>query len=181
MYSKFYQRDMMIGDFNAEKSEPCLSQFLFEMNPKNIVKEPICQKRLSNPSCIDLVITNSSSSFQNTKAISTGLSDFHKMIVNVLKQTSQRSSPKELVCTDYTNSDRLTFKRELEKKLNQQINECQHFEQVLNMHAPIKRKFLRANHVPYLTKTLRKAIMKRSELENKYVKNKTNEFLLKIL
>ena len=43
------------------------------------------------------------------------------------------------------------------------------------MHAPIKRKFLRANHVPYLTKTLRKAIMKRSELENKYVKNKTNE------
>ena len=49
------------------------------------------------------------------------------------------------------------------------------------MHAPIKRKFLRANHVPYLTKTLRKAIMKRSELENKYVKNKTNEFLLKIL
>ena len=48
----------MIGDFNAEKSEPCLSQFLFEMNPKNIVKEPICQKRLSNPSCIDLVITN---------------------------------------------------------------------------------------------------------------------------
>ena len=124
MYSKFYQRDMMIGDFIAEKSEPCLSQFLFEMNPKNIVKEPICQKRLSNPSCIDLVITNSSSSFQNTKAISTGLSDFHKMIVNVLKQTSQRSSPKELVCTDYTNSDRLTFKRELEKKLNQQINEC---------------------------------------------------------
>ena len=45
------------------------------------------------------------------------------------------------------------------------------------MHAPIKRKFLRANHVPYLTKTLRKAIMKRSELENKYVKNKTNENL----
>ena len=45
------------------------------------------------------------------------------------------------------------------------------------MHAPIKRKFLRANHVPYLTKTLRKAIMKRSELENKYLKNKTNENL----
>ena len=45
------------------------------------------------------------------------------------------------------------------------------------MHAPIKRKLLRANHVPYLTKALRKAIMKRSELESKYVKNKTNENL----
>ena len=34
---------------------------------------------------------------------------------------------------------------------------------------------LRANHVPYMTKALRKPIMKRSELENKYVRNKTNE------
>ena len=52
---------------------------------------------------------------------------------------------------------------------------------MLNTSAPIKRKLLRANHVPYMTKALRKAIMKRSELENKYVKNKTNENLLSIL
>ena len=32
-----------------------------------------------------------------------------------------------------------------------------------------------------MTKALRKAIMKRSELENKYVKNKRNENLLSIL
>ena len=51
---------MLVGDFNAEETEPCLSQFLFEMKAKNIVKEPTC---LSIPSCIDLVITNSSSNF----------------------------------------------------------------------------------------------------------------------
>ena len=55
------------------------------MKAKNIVKEPNCYKGLSNPSCIDLVITNSSSSFQNTKAISTGLSNFNKMVITVLK------------------------------------------------------------------------------------------------
>ena len=81
-----------------------------------------------------------------------------------------------------TKTDRLTLKRELEEKLNQQINEYKHFEQifleVLHTHAPIKRTLIRANHVPYMTKALRKAIMKRSsELENKYVKNKTNENL----
>ena len=106
------------------------------------------------------------------------------MVITVFKQTFQRSSPKELVYRDYKNFDRLTFKRELEEKLNQQINEYKRFKQilleVLHTHAPIK-KLLRANHVPYMTKALRKAIMKRSELENKYVKNKTNEFLLKIL
>ena len=174
---------MLIGDFNAEESEPCLLQFLFEMNAKNIVKEPICYKSLSNPSYIDLVIANSSSSFQNTKAISTGLSVFHKMAINVLKQTFQRSSPKEHVYRDYKNFDRLTFKKELEEKLNQQINEYKNFEQifleVVNTHAPIKRKLLRANHAPYMRKALRKALMKRSKLESKYVKNKTNENFIK--
>ena len=41
---------MLIGDSNAEESEPCLSQFLFKMNAKTIVKEPNCYKSLSNPS-----------------------------------------------------------------------------------------------------------------------------------
>ena len=68
-------------------------------------------KSLSNPSCIDFVIINSSSSFQITKTISAGLSDFQKMVITVLKQTFQRSSPKELVYKDYKNFDRLTFKR----------------------------------------------------------------------
>ena len=98
---------MLIGDFNAEDSELCLSQFLFERNAKNIVKEPTCFKSLSNPSCIALVITNSFSNFQNTKAISTGLSDFHKMVVSVLKHTFHRSVPKELVYRDYKNFDTL--------------------------------------------------------------------------
>ena len=165
MYSKFYERFMLLGDFNAEESEPCLSQFLFEMNAKNIVKEPTCYKSLSNPSCIYLVITNSSSGFQNTKAISTGLSDFHKMVIIVLKQTFQTISPKELVYKDYKNTYRLTFKRELEAKLNQQINEYKHFEQifleVLNTHAPIRRKLLRANHVPYVPKGAEKSNYKK--------------------
>ena len=36
---------------------------------------------------------------------------------------------------------------------------------VLNKHAPLKKKILRANHAPYVTKELRKAVMKRSYLE----------------
>ena len=36
----------------------------------------------------------------------------------------------------------------------------------------MKKKFVRGNEVPYMTKRLRKAIMKRSELKSKYLKNK---------
>ena len=103
------------------------------------------------------------------------------MAVSILKRPFHRSAPKELVYRDYKNFDRVVFKRELEDKLNQQINEYKHFEQIFleiqNIHAPIKKKLLRANHVPYMTKALRKAILKRSELESKYVKNKTSENL----
>ena len=49
IYSKFYNKYMLIGDFNAEGSEPCLSQFRFEINAKNIVKGPTFFKSLSKP------------------------------------------------------------------------------------------------------------------------------------
>ena len=41
------------------------------------------------------------------------------------------------------------------------------------------KKVLRANQPPYMIKTLRKVIMKRSELQTKYFKNKSqNNYLL---
>ena len=45
---------------------------------------------------------------------------------------------------------------------------------VLNRHAPLKKKILRANHSPYLSITLIKAIMRRSYLEKKYFKKNKN-------
>ena len=42
-----------------------------------------------------------------------------------------------------------------------------------NRHAPLKKKILTANHAPYVSKTLRKTIMKRSCLENIYFKKQS--------
>ena len=54
-------------------------------NFKNLIKEPMCFKNPVNPACIDLMLTNSYRSFQKSGAIETGLSDFHKMVVTVMK------------------------------------------------------------------------------------------------
>ena len=51
------------------------------------------------------------------------------------------------------------------------------FTETLNKHATVKKKLVRANQVPYLTKALCKAIMRRSELETKHFKLKTNNTL----
>ena len=43
---------------------------------------------------------------------------------------------------------------------------------LLNTHAPIKMKYKRGNHMSLITKDLSKAIVKRSQLRNTYLKNK---------
>ena len=47
----------------------------------SLIKEPPCYKNPQNPSCIDLILTNSPYSFQNSCVIETGLSDFQMMTV----------------------------------------------------------------------------------------------------
>ena len=63
IYTDFYNNFLLIGDFNCEETEPQLSDFLNQYNAKNLVKEKTCFKSIDNPSCIDLFITNKSSSF----------------------------------------------------------------------------------------------------------------------
>ena len=179
-YGQYYDKFLLACDFNAEDSEPCLSEFLSIYNAKNIVKDKTCFKSLTNPSCIDLFITNSTSSFKKTIAVSTGLSDFHKMVVTVFKTTFKKNKPKEVFYRDSKKFDEV-FKRELQEKLNQHVTNYETFEGIfldtLEKYAPMKRKVIRGNEAPYMTKARKKAIMKRSELETKYFKNKTTDSL----
>ena len=61
----------------------------------SLIKEPTCYKNPANPICIDLVLMHLPCSFQNSSAVETGLSDFHRMIVTDLKTTFLRLLPKK--------------------------------------------------------------------------------------
>ena len=176
-YSQHYDKFMLVGDFNAEESEPCLSQFLYEYNAKNIVKKSTCFKNVLNPSCIDLFITNSPLNFQNTIVFTNGLSDFHKMVITVMKISFKKHSPIERHYRYYKCFDQTKFNNNLNEKLIEGIPSYESFETTftegLNKHASLKKKLLRANHAPYITKILRKAIMHGSQLETKCLKSKT--------
>ena len=176
IYTKFYNKILLIGDFNAEDSEPCLSDFLYKHDCKNLVKDKTCFKNTENPCRIDLILTNSQNSFQNTFTVSTGLSDFHKMALTVLKTKIEKKTSQKMAYRDYKKFDENNFKKDLIIKLNNSNSTCESFEsnflEVLENHAPKKSKYVGANQVPYITKSLRKAIMKRSELQSKYFKNK---------
>ena len=69
---------MLLGDFNIEPEEANMSEFLNIYSLKNLVFQKTCFKNPENPSCIDLILTNCSGSFQNTGVFEIGQSDFHK-------------------------------------------------------------------------------------------------------
>ena len=101
-----------------------------------------------------------------------------------INTTFSKTGPKEMMYRDYKNFDQDIFSQELCTSLSSEtVLDYTSFEKnflgVLNKHAPLKKKILRANHASYVTKALRKAIMKRSYLEKLYFKKKTTESLKK--
>ena len=80
-----YDNVLLIGDFNSEITETNMDEFCNIYNLKSLIKENTCFKNPSNPSCIDLMLTNRSRSFIGSQTVELGVSDFHKMTVTVLK------------------------------------------------------------------------------------------------
>ena len=174
-----YDKFLVVGDFNMQEGDVVLDDFLDEFHAKNLVKEPTCFKNPGNPSCVDLFITNSSGSFMRTSAVSTGLSDFHKMIVTVMRTTFPRGGPLVVQYRDVSGYDPAAFRMDLGMRMGDECVDYDTFEriflEVFDFHAPRKSKVVRANHKPYVSKEMRRAIMHRSRLQNLFHKYKTPE------
>ena len=85
---------------------------------------------------------------------------------------------------DYKKFNEETFKTDLKNALKStEICEYKPFENiflsVLEKHAPLKETTIRANHAPCMTKVLRKAIMRRSNPDNKERTAKTKSLYRK--
>ena len=175
-----YDKFLLLGDFNISEDDEVLADFMSDLDSKCLIKEPTCFKSNENPSKIDLFITNSSLSFQNTCAIDTGLSDFHRMIVTVMKNTIPKSKPREIQYRNLKKIDKDTFEESLRRKLLELTDKnYEDFERIvlaeLDTAAPVKTKKVRANNKPFMTKEICKAIMTTSRLENNYRREKTEE------
>ena len=165
-YSSKNENFILIGDFNSEPKETIMKDFCESYNFKNLVKEPTCYKNPKNPSLIDLILTNCPRSFQNTTTVETGLSDFHKMTLTVLKTHFEKLPPQIIAYRDYNKYDYNTYRKELMEILSSHdlsITSLELFKEialeVLNKHAPIKKKSVRGNNGKFMTKELRSAIM----------------------
>ena len=96
-----YEHLLIVGDLNSEVKEKYLTEFCQMYNLGNVINMPSCFKNPSNLSCIDLMLTNHPRSFQNSLAIETGLSDFHRMTVTLMKAYSTKLCPKLVNYRDF--------------------------------------------------------------------------------
>ena len=111
-------------------------------------------------------------SFQNSMTLETGLSDFHKMTVTVLKRYFKKKPPITITYRDLKSFDALKFREDIRNQLEPigelDVDSFKHvFTSTWNLHAPLKKKVVRANNAPFMNKSLSKAFMHRSKLKNK--------------
>ena len=167
-----------------ENIDPYMESFRESFRFKSLIKDPTCFKNLENPSCIDRILTNSPYSFQHSCVIEPGLSDFHKMIVSVLKITFQKLKPKIVHYRDYTKFSNDDFRKKLLTNLsleniNTNSNGLERFLQIsintLDQMAPTKMKYIRGNNMPFFNKELSKAHKKRTYLRNRYLKKRSDQ------
>ena len=181
LLSANYDKIFLMGDFNAEPHDHFLMDFCDVYNLKNLIKVPTRFKNPERPTSIDVMLTNSYRSFQNSCAIETGLSDFYKMIVTILKTYFQKKEPKIIQYRDYKNFSEVEY-REFLVNLVSDHDQCPSYDVflrkckiALDSRAPLKYKYLRSNHSPFMNKDISKAIMDRTRLRHKFLRSRSIE------
>ena len=174
-----YENVMLIGDFNLTVNNKNLGVFMNTFNLESLINKPTCFQS-ANPTCIDLILTNKKSLFKNSNVLEVGISDHHSFITTALRTQLIKGNAKMKMYRDYKTFNIDFFKRDLRESLeNHTSYDYSCFQNIfialLNKHAPIKKKIMRFNNNPFMSKALRKAIMHRSKLKNIYNNYRTED------
>ena len=143
---------------------------------KNLIKQPTCYKNPVNSTCIDMFLTNALRNFQSICVLETRLSDFHFMTLTLMVKSFKKLQPRIInyrlyknLLIKWVNKSRFCQNDKGFEKI------CNISMKVLNKHAPQKKKIVRDNQMPFMTKHLSKEKLKRSRLRYRFLINKSLE------
>ena len=167
-YIPSYENILLLGDLNMTTENLCLNNLMQIFNLNALIKTPTCYQS-HNPTCIDNILTNQKA-----------LSDHYQLISTIMKFGSFKGSPRKKGFRSNQYFDNDLFKIALQEKLIHLENDAYSafssvFRVLLNEHAPPKMKIPRYNNITFITKELKKEILKRSKLKNLFDKNKNQE------
>ena len=182
-----YDNVILMGDINIntfdkeDGANQKLVNFCDVFGLSDLVTAKTCFTKTSSSS-IDVILTNRVRSFQKTSVFETGLSNYHGLVVTVLKSHIPRLKPKVIKYRNYKNFDPVKFIADvrrtnfdaLEDPEDCYNNLTNNFRNLVDKHALLKTKFARGNSAPFVTRELKKAIYTRTRLKNKFNKFPTN-------
>ena len=147
---------ILIGDFNSSVKNKHLADFTTLFNLESLIKSPTCFQS-SKPTCIDLILTNKKELFKNSKTFEVSISYHHLLTLISMRIQFLKGNPKVKLYRIYKSFQFESFNSNLDGLLKAEntmnYSTFQNiFLQVLNTHAPVKKKVQRFDNNCFMTK-----------------------------
>ena len=176
---------IVAGDLNydfkiPQKCQPLQSVCdIFDFT--NLITKPTCFTKNAPPSIVDVILTNRPSFLFNITNISRGISDWHNIISVVIKGHAPPPKQRKIKCRSYKNFDEEAFSEAVgvipfqAAYVFDDVDDIYWahevlFTDILNVHAPVKEKYVKTKVCPFINTKLRKPSYKKAMLFNKYKK-----------
>ena len=187
--SETYDNVIIIGDLNFNMlQDNMLSTIMPPFCLTNVINQVTCYKS-NQPTLIDVMLVTKRRKILKSFSENTGISDFHNMIGGVLRIHKPAPPTKKVfirktsqidydVVLSEISEDNVTQSINLATDVNAAYENLQELLcKTLDKHAPKKQVTIRKKDFHCMTKELRKAILYRNQLRNKYYKYRTSHYL----
>lgn len=184
-----YENIVIIGDLNFNMlQDNMLSAIIPCFNLSNVINEPTCFKS-KNPTLIDVMLVTKRRKMLKTFSENIGVSDFHNLIGAVLRNHKPSPKTKRITVRKISKIkyDKLLSdlsKIDLTSIVNSAVDAnsaCDALQtqlrNLLDKYAPKKQKTIKKTDFPCMSKKLKKAILYRNKLRNKYYKSRLDHSL----
>ena len=180
--TSLYENILLMGDLNFDLLDPNKSSALQDLmnlyDLQNLVTVPTFLHQ-NGSSLIDVALTPNKRQFCDSAVIDMPCSDGHALVVVTTRSYLPKPRPKTITYRSFKTFIAENFRRDISYV---PFGVCDIFDdpsdalwaqsnlisEVLNEHAPVKTQTVRANRPPYMNRSLRKSIMDKTRLRNRF-------------
>lgn len=187
--SDSFENIVIIGDLNFNMLQKnMLSTIMPTYSLTNVIKDVTCFKS-NQPTLIDVMLVTKRRKIIKSFSEKVGISDFHNLIGGILrlhkpapkiKKVTTRKLSKidyDKVLSEISETDLIQMMVHATDPNNAYDSLEQYLYQILDKHAPKRVRIIKKEEFHCMSKELRKAMLYRNQLRNKYYKFRTSHYL----
>jgi len=180
----------IIGDVNVnmnadDNKSNIMKDLVSSYSLSNLIDEPTCFKG-DTPSLIDVILVSNRYRYGKCLNSTCGLSDFHNLIACCTKIKLPKPKVKTIYYRSYKHFTAEDFRADIARipfqivELFDDVNDkywafSSLIDDVVDTHAPLKKKFLKKENCAHMNSKLRKIMFKKRMAQNKYWRDKGNK------